>query len=365
MSELPTPTQEQILDAIKDILPADKIDNIAACDGIVRLDVILESTQDPKRAELFETLKTRIMALPGVNSVNPGISTKTPAARGFGQPAQSPAPKPVQQTMPFKHIIAVSSGKGGVGKTTVTVNLACALAKLGHKVGILDADIYGPNVAIMMGLRGYRLKPNPDTQTFEMPENHGVQVISMAFLMNEEQPVVWRGPMLDKAIRQFLTDMPWHSDLDYLLIDLPPGTGDAQLTVMQAVPMASAIIVTTPQDVAIHDSKKGLAMFQNNGMNVLGLIENMSYFICEHGSRYELFGNGGGKKAAEALNIPFLGEIPLVAEQRAKADEGLPVVVYDAEGEQAKRFITLAERVIGDVVAHSEENEPKTPVGAH
>lgn len=351
------PTNEQVLNALEGILPADKIDNVSVCDGIARVDVVLESTQDPKRDEIFAAIKEKVSALPGIKMVNPGISTKTPSAKPFGQPAQSPAPQAVKQELPFKHIIAVSSGKGGVGKTTVTVNLACALEKQGFKVGILDADIYGPNVAIMMGLRGQRLQADPETQAFKLPENHGVKVISMAFLIGEEQPVIWRGPMMDKVIRQFVSDMPWE-ELDFLLIDLPPGTGDAQLTVMQALPQAHAIIVTTPQEVALHDSKKGLAMFQNNKMDVLGLIENMSYFVCEHGSRYELFGHGGGKRAAETLNIPFLGEVPLVAEQRAKADEGLPVVVYDPNGAQAQIFLSLASQVAEAVSA-------KAPAGVH
>jgi ATP-binding protein involved in chromosome partitioning len=287
---------------------------------------------------------------------------KTPAAvKPFQRPADKPvAPVAPKQLLPnVKNVIAVSSGKGGVGKTSVSVNLACALTQLGYKVGIVDADIYGPNVPIMMGLRGARItgekggKPLP-------PENYDVKVLSVAFMIREDQPVVWRGPMLDRIIRQFLNDFEW-GELDFLLVDLPPGTGDAQLTIMQAASLAGAIIVTTPQEVALHDSRKGLAMFIGQNIPCLGIIENMSYFECEHGGRYEIFGNGGGRIAAEQLSVPFLGEIPLVPEQRERADQGQPVVMYDPDGKQAGIFRHIAEQVVSSVRAANEKAVP-TPV---
>jgi ATP-binding protein involved in chromosome partitioning len=268
-----------------------------------------------------------------------------------------------RQLLPnVKNILAISSGKGGVGKTSVSVNLACALTQLGYAVGVVDADIYGPNVPIMMGLRG---KPNLAMDEASgkpiPPESHGVKVVSMSYFVQEEQPVVWRGPMLDRAIRQFLTDFEW-GELDFLLVDLPPGTWDAQLTIMQAAELSGAVIVTTPQEVALHDSRKALAMFSGQSIPLLGIVENMSYFICEHGSRYEIFGHGGGKEAAQKLNIPFLGEVPLVAEQRAMADQGQPVAVYDPQGQQATIFRGIAENVVEALRQVNQAGKSPAPV---
>jgi len=335
-------TPEQIKAALQGIVPETQLDVVSFCDGLVKIDVILVNTADPSREALFAKIKETVLKLPEVKEVNVGISLKTPAAKPAFAP-KTTAPAPQEQQLSVKHIIAVSSGKGGVGKTTVSVNLACALEQQGFKVGILDADIYGPNVPIMMGLRQAKLGQN-DEQKLVPPENHNVKVVSMAFLIKEEQPVVWRGPMLDKVIRQFLTDTAW--DADYLIIDLPPGTGDAQLTVMQSMPVTGAIIVTTPQEVAIHDSRKGLAMFKSNDVPVFGIVENMSYFVGDDGKRYELFGNGGGRRAAEELEVPFLSEIPLVPIQREQADEGMPIVVSDPEGAQAQVFKQLAKTIV-------------------
>lgn len=352
-------TQEQVQQALNGLLTPEQIDILSVCDGHVKLEVILASTADPNRDALFAKIQEKLSALPGAVHVQVGVSLKTPLAKpAFSKPGITQPAPPEKVADPIQHIIAISSGKGGVGKTTVTVNLACALQQQGFSVGILDADVYGPNVPIMMGLRGQKLGQDPVLNKLEAPENHGVKVVSMAFLVKEEQPIIWRGPMLDRVIRQFYTDTKW-GGLDYLLIDLPPGTGDAQLTVMQALPLTGAIIVTTPQEVALHDSKKGLAMFQDNKIPVLGLIENMSYFVCEHGSRYEIFGNGGGRKAAEQLGVAFLAEIPLVAEQRSKADDGLPVVVYDTNGEQAGRFKTMAQTVV-KAIDQLPQREPVT-----
>jgi ATP-binding protein involved in chromosome partitioning len=361
MSDL---TQETILQALSQINDPQKnqsivelgmVDTVVACNGNVKVDLILPSTAYPHRDALLQAVKDTVAQLPDAQQITVGISLKTPAAvKPFQRPAdRHTTPVAPKQLLPnIKNVIAISSGKGGVGKTSVSVNLACALSQLGYKVGIVDADIYGPNVPIMMGLRNAKISGQAASGKAMPPENYGVKVISVAFLIKEEQPVVWRGPMLDRIIRQFLSDFEW-GELDFLLVDLPPGTGDAQLTIMQAASLSGAIIVTTPQEVALHDSRKGLAMFMGQNIPCLGIVENMSYFVCEHGSRYELFGHGGGKEAAEQLGVPFLGEVPLLPEQRAQADMGQPVVIYDPEGPQAEIFRGIADRMIENLrLAH-------------
>lgn len=369
MTEL---TQERILQTLagitvpegnKSIVDAGMVDFITVCDNQVKTDLIFPSTNYPHRDAVLGQVREAIQALPDVRLVTVGISLKTPAAvKPFQRPADRPlAPVAPKQLLPnIGNVIAISSGKGGVGKTSVTVNLACALANLGYRVGIVDADIYGPNVPLMMGLRHARVTGASSEGKPLPPENYGVKVISVAFMIKEEQPVVWRGPMLDRIIRQFLSDFEW-GELDFLLVDLPPGTGDAQLTIMQAASLSGAIIVTTPQEVALHDSRKALAMFLGQNIPCLGVIENMSYFECEHGERYEIFGHGGGKAAAEKLDIPFLGEIPLVVEQRRQADEGRPMAIYDPEGRQAALFRALSERVVNEL--HRVHEAVRKPVG--
>ncbi|GMV49352.1 Mrp/NBP35 family ATP-binding protein [Nitrospirales bacterium NOB] len=241
-----------------------------------------------------------------------------------------------------KHVIAVSSGKGGVGKSTVSVNLAVALALSGAKVGLLDADIYGPNIPMMMGV-----EKTPEQQDGKITpaESHGVKLISMGFFVPEDTAVVWRGPMVHTAIQQLFRDVLW-GELDYLLIDLPPGTGDAQLTLTQLVPLAGAITVTTPQEVALHDVRKGMMMFQKVNVPLLGIIENMSFFVCGHcGERTEIFSHGGGERAAEKLGIPFLGRVPIDPAIRAGGDSGNPIVVAKPDSPQAKAFREIADKI--------------------
>jgi ATP-binding protein involved in chromosome partitioning len=241
-----------------------------------------------------------------------------------------------------KYVIAVSSGKGGVGKSTVAANLAVALAQSGAKVGLMDADIYGPNIPMMMGVT----KPPEQKDGKIVPaQSHGVKLISMGFFVPEETAVVWRGPMVHTAIQQFFRDVLW-GDLDYLLVDLPPGTGDAQLTISQVVPLCGAVTVTTPQEVALHDVRKGLMMFQKVNVPLLGLIENMSYFVCGHcGTRSEIFSHGGGERAAEKLGIPFLGRVPIDPAIRAGGDTGLPIVMADPASPQAAAFKDIAAKL--------------------
>jgi ATP-binding protein involved in chromosome partitioning len=258
-----------------------------------------------------------------------------------------------------KYTIAISSGKGGVGKSTVAVNLAVALANQGAKVGLMDADMYGPNIPMMMGIR----KPPEQKDGKLLPaESHGVKLISMGFFVPEETPLTWRGPMIHTAIQQFFRDVAW-GDLDYLLVDLPPGTGDAQLSISQLVPLSGAIIVTTPQEVALHDSRKGWVMFQKVNVPLLGIIENMSYFVCgKCGERTEIFSYGGGERAAEKLGIPFLGRIPIDPAIREGGDTGMPIVVADATSAQTKAFIEIASALSTQLGSRTCEADAPKPI---
>ncbi|MBI3615263.1 MAG: Mrp/NBP35 family ATP-binding protein [Candidatus Omnitrophica bacterium] len=254
--------------------------------------------------------------------------------------------------IPAEYVIAIASGKGGVGKTTVSVNIAAALAMEGAKVGLMDADIYGPNVPLMMGLKGL---PPLKGQQIVPAENFGVKVMSMGFLVRPEDAVVWRGPMLHKAVNKFLKEVEW-GDLDYLLCDLPPGTGDVQLSLSQSIPLTGALIVTTPQDVALLDVKKAIAMFQKVKVPILGVVENMSGFVCPHCRQTtEIFDKGGGEQAAEQLKIPFLGAIPLVSEVRIGSDTGHPIVLTHPDSPAAQALIQAAKKLAAQVNALAAE----------
>jgi ATP-binding protein involved in chromosome partitioning len=247
---------------------------------------------------------------------------------------------PQKITLPgVKSVLAVASGKGGVGKSTVATNLALALQMQGQRVGLLDADIYGPSIPIMMGLG----QVDPQTTAFPL-DRYGLKLMSMGFLVNPTQAVIWRGPMVDKYLRQFLMAIPW-GDLDYLVIDLPPGTGDAQLTLTQAVPLSGAVIVTTPQEVSLIDARKGLEMFRQVHVPVLGIIENMSYFIGADGKRYEIFRHGGGRKLAGEAGVPFLGEVPIDPRVAECGDTGDPIVHKYPDSPIAKSYLELATTV--------------------
>jgi ATP-binding protein involved in chromosome partitioning len=252
-----------------------------------------------------------------------------------------------------KSIVAVASGKGGVGKSTVAANLALALHQQGQRIALLDADIYGPSVPIMMGLG------QVDPQTTEFPlEKYGIKLMSMGFLVNPTQAMIWRGPMIDKYLRQFLMAVPWQ-DIDYMVIDLPPGTGDAQLTLTQAVPLSGAVIVTTPQEVSLIDARKGLEMFRQVRVPVLGIIENMSYFIGEDGKRYEIFRHGGGHKLAAAAGVPFLGEIPIDPRVAECGDTGDPMVHRYPDSPIAQSYRDLAKTVVKEL--ENFQNMPELP----
>ncbi len=275
----------------------------------------------------------------------PQSAPRPVAVSGQGKHGHAPQPRPAAKPgIPgVGAIIAVASGKGGVGKSTTAVNLALGLAANGLKVGILDGDIYGPSMPRLLGLSG-----RPETiegRTLKPMENYGVKVMSMGFMVDEETPMIWRGPMVMSALTQMLREVAW-GELDVLVVDMPPGTGDAQLTMAQQVPLAGAVVVSTPQDLALIDARKGLNMFRKVDVPLLGIVENMSYFIApDTGARYDIFGNGGARREAERLNVPFLGEVPLHMDVRAYSDAGTPITVKDPESEHAKIYRDIARKV--------------------
>jgi len=267
-------------------------------------------------------------------------------------------PQP-QLQMPAKHVIAIASGKGGVGKSTVTVNVAVALAQAGHKVGLLDADIYGPNTPMMLGVENY--KPAAVNGKLPPARAHGIELFSMGFIVKPEQAVIWRGPMLDKAIRQFLNDVAW-GELDYLLIDMPPGTGDAQLTVSQAFTLTGAVIVTLPQAVSQADARRGLEGFRQMEVPILGVVENMSYLVLPDGGKMDVFGQGGGKHLAETAGVPFLGEVPLDPQVRVGGDGGQPIVVSHPASPVSGAFKALAQTITAKAAELGEPGDNFIPI---
>ena len=259
-----------------------------------------------------------------------------------------PGPPPANFIPEVKHTVAVSSGKGGVGKSTVAVNLALALRHKGHAVGLVDVDVYGPDVPLMMGARG---RPGMFDNKIIPVEAHGIKIMSIGLLVAEREALVWRGPMIHSAVQQFLRDVVWGA-LDYLVFDMPPGTGDAQLSLSQVVPLTGVVMVTTPQDVALLDVRKALGMFRKLNVPILGLVENMSYFVApDTGHRYPIFGEGGGAKVAEEFGVPLLGQIPLEMDTRKGGDAGVPIVVGQPDSAQAKAFRAVAAAVSGRVDA--------------
>jgi len=327
----------------KSLVELNMIRNIKIDDGQVSFTLVLTTPACPLREFIVEDCQKAVKQLPGVKDVVVDVTAETPKQKEL----------PDRQGIEgVKNILAISSGKGGVGKSTVAVNVAVALAQMGAKVGLLDADIYGPNDPAMLGLGDTKVmvKQGPKGEVLEPAFNHGVKLVSMAFLIDKDQPVIWRGPMLNGVIRQFLYQVNW-GELDYLLVDMPPGTGDAQLTLAQAVPMSGVVIVTTPQTVALLDSRKGLKMFEQLGISVLGIVENMSYFIPPDlpEKKYDLFGSGGGEKTAAELGVSFLGGVPLEMPVREGGDAGVPIVVSSPESASAKELIAIAQKIAAKV----------------
>ena len=329
-------------------------------DGNVMFSIEIEAARAPEMESLRLACEQVVADLPGALSVTAVLTAEAPPAPAAPAPADAasaPAAPPKQAPQFGRHgspgaqkmelpginaVVAVASGKGGVGKSTVTVNLAIALHRLGLKVGILDADIYGPSMPRMLGITG---QPRSDGDKLETMQGHGIACMSIGFLVDPDQPTIWRGPMVMGALEQLFGDVKW-GELDLLLVDMPPGTGDAQLTMAQKVPLKGAIIVSTPQDIALIDARKGLNMFRQTDVPVMGMIENMSYFHCPScGERAEIFGHGGARATAKELNCDFLGEIPLHISLRETSDAGIPIVASSPDSVEAQAFMTIAEEV--------------------
>jgi ATP-binding protein involved in chromosome partitioning len=340
-------TEASVLDALsqikdpdlhKDIVTLGFIKDLRIDGGAVSFRIVLTTPACPVKAEMESAAQELVGALPGITSVKVTMDAEVPKGRGIGDKVSVPG---------VRNIIAVSSGKGGVGKSTVAVNLAVSLAQNGARVGLMDADVYGPNVPIMLGVSN--AKPEVDGNKLIPIEAHGVRLMSMAVLQPGDKPMIVRGPILHGLVKQFLSDVKW-GELDYLIVDMPPGTGDVQLSLAQLVPVQGAVLVTTPQDVAVADVRRALRMFETVAIPVLGVVENMSYFIApDTGHRYDIFGEGGGKKLAEMYGVPFLGAVPLGIEVREGGDCGIPVVVSQPDSPQAQAFRHVAEEVARQV----------------
>jgi len=329
----------------KDIVSLGMVKDLEVNDGVVSLRVVLTTPACPLKKQIEDDVRAKLQSLPGVKEVQIKMDAEVRAGN---------QPPPGGRLAQVKNIIAVASGKGGVGKSTVAINLAVALGQSGAKVGLMDADIYGPSVPTLMGLKN--TPPLVDNQKKKIIplEKYGLKTISIGFLMKDEDAAVWRGPMVGRMLQQFIDDVDW-GELDYLILDLPPGTGDAQLSLSQLIPISGAVIVTTPQDVALADVTRGVAMFQKVQVPIIGVIENMSTFACPHcGEHTPIFSQGGGKKKAEELKVPFLGEIPLDPATREGSDQGKPIVATDPENPQSKIFQEVAYHVAGQLSVVNE-----------
>jgi ATP-binding protein involved in chromosome partitioning len=341
----PDITEDAVLDALRNVMDPDLHRDVVAlgfikdmkiCEGLVGFTMELTTPACPVKEQLKTAAHDFVAAIPGVTQVNVRMTAQV---RQSADPWASRAPVPG-----VRNIVAVASGKGGVGKSTVAVNLAVALARQGAAVGLMDADIYGPSIPMMMGAQHEKVMGDEEGRIIPL-EAYGVKIVSIGFLLGENAPVVWRGPMVGKAVTQLVRDCKW-GELDYLVIDLPPGTGDAQLSLAQTVPLAGGVIVTTPQDIALLDASRGLAMFREVKVPVLGIVENMSYFACPHcGEKTNIFSHGGGRETAERLKVPFLGEIPLDVDVRIGGDNGKPITAAKPDSPQAKVFMELASKV--------------------
>ncbi|MEP6706928.1 MAG: Mrp/NBP35 family ATP-binding protein [Pyrinomonadaceae bacterium] len=325
-------------DLHKDIVTLGFIRDLKIDNGNVSFRIVLTTPACPVKEQMEGEAKSLVTALPGVQSVKVTMDADVPKGRGIGEKLSIEG---------VRNIVAVSSGKGGVGKSTVAVNLAVSLALDGARVGLMDADVYGPNVPIMLGAS--QARPEVEGNKLIPIEAYGVRLMSMAILQPGDKPLIVRGPILHGLVKQFLSDVKW-GELDYLIVDMPPGTGDVQLSLAQLVPVQGAVLVTTPQEVALIDVRRALRMFETVAVPVLGIIENMSYFIApDTGNRYNIFGEGGGQRLADEYGVPFLGSVPLGIEVREGGDKGVPVVVSTPESPQAQAFRHVAEEVARQV----------------
>jgi ATP-binding protein involved in chromosome partitioning len=381
-----TVSEAQVLEALKAVRDPDRGGDIVAL-GMVQGVAVREGTVsfsievDPRRGNALEPLRQEaeraVRRLAGVAAVTAVLTAERPGASAAARAPQphlhrggpgagagqrpGPAAAPAKPGIPgVNAIVAVASGKGGVGKSTTAVNLALALAAGGRRVGLLDADIYGPSMPRMMGISG-RPEVTHDKKLVPMT-NYGIKVMSMGFLVEEDTPMIWRGPMVMSALEQMMREVVW-GELDVMVVDLPPGTGDAQLTMAQRVPLAGAVIVSTPQDIALLDARKGLNMFRKVDVPVFGIVENMSYFVCPHcGERSEIFAHGGARREAERLGIDFLGEIPLHIAIRETSDSGHPIVVSQPESAHAKAYRAIADKVWAKLAGATARAAPRIVV---
>jgi len=333
-------TQEAILAALstviepelhRDLVTLHMIRELQIEGGNVNFTIMLTTPACPLRGKIESEARQAVLTVPGVEAVKIRMDSNVPS---------DGRPRGILE-LPVKNVIAVASGKGGVGKSTVAVNIAVALAQSGARVGLLDADIYGPNVPTMMGVKAL---PEQAEGKLIPAEAFGVRLMSIGFLVKPGQPLIWRGPMLHSAIRQFLADVAW-GELDYMIIDLPPGTGDAQLSLAQSVPLSGGLIVTLPQEVSLEDASRGLAMFRELKVPILGVVENMSYLELPDGSQMDIFGTGGGKRLASAAGVPFIGSIPIDSAVREGGDTGQPIIVARPDSPAGKAMRSIAELV--------------------
>jgi ATP-binding protein involved in chromosome partitioning len=335
-------------DLRKDLVSLNMIKDLKIDGGTVSFTILLTTPACPMKSRMEREARQAVAALPGVAQVNVRMDATVPSdgrARGL-------------MPIPVRNAIAVASGKGGVGKSTVAVNIAVALAQSGARVGLLDADIYGPNVPTMMGLERM---PNPRDNKMVPAEAYGVKVMSIGFLVRPDQPLIWRGPMLHSAIRQFIGDVDW-GELDYMIIDLPPGTGDAPLSLAQTLPLSGGIIVTLPQQVSLDDARRGLEMFRQLDVPVFGVVENMSYLQLPDGNRMDVFGAGGGERLAQQAGVPFIGAIPMDPAVRVGGDSGLPVVIAHPESPVAQALVAVAQDLAARVSVAALQRASVVPI---
>lgn len=347
MAHIQEITEARVLDALRtvmdpelgrDLVTLNMIRDVVIEGANVRFSLILTTMACPLKKELETNAVTAVKAIPGVKEVIVATGAEVPKAKKL--PDKAPIPG-------VKNTIAIASGKGGVGKSTVAANIAIALAKTGAKVGLLDTDIYGPSVPIMMGLHE-PLQATPQEKLIPH-EKYGLKLVSVGFMLDEETPLIWRGPLIMQLVKQFLMGVEW-GELDYLVIDLPPGTGDVQLTLVQTIPLTGAVIVTTPQDVALIDARRAIKMFHEVKVPVLGIVENMSFFVCPHcNEKSEIFSHGGGQKTSEKYNVPLLGKIPLDMSIRECGDKGMPIVEAEPESVHAGAFTEIAHLVASKI----------------
>lgn len=325
----------------RDIVSFGIVNDIEVVDSKVRVSLLLPKPDDKIQSEITESVRKVLSKTNGISDFDISVNVREQkSAPGRQIPTEAPAQPGI------KHFIAVASGKGGVGKSTVAVNIAIEMSKLVDNVGLMDADVYGPSIPIMLGVNS-RPQVTPEKKIIPI-EKYGLKLISIGFLVNEDDAVIWRGPMVHGAIKQFIEDVQWEGT-DFLVIDLPPGTGDAHLSLIQAVPLSGALIVTTPQEVALIDVKRGVQMFRKLNVPIIGIVENMSYLITPGGETVDIFGRGGGRRIAEKFEVPFLGEIPIDPQIRKGGDQGTPITLTHADSSAAKAFREISKKVLSTI----------------